>query len=39
MDYKHIYCKRGGTIGMWDSRKGFMCEKCKKRISFTQIRL
>lgn len=31
MGYQHIFCEEcRGIIGMWDSRKGFICEKCQK---------
>lgn len=37
MDYKHIYCECGGIIGMWNSRKGFACEKCNKEYSLWKL--
>ncbi len=37
MDYKHVLCKCGGIIGMWDSRKGFVCEKCGKDYSLWKL--
>lgn len=37
MDYKHIYCNCGGVIGMWDKRKGFVCEKCQKEYTLHEI--
>ena len=36
MNYKHIYCECGGTIGMYD-RETFTCETCRKEFELHRM--
>lgn len=36
--YKHIFCECGGIIGMWDKRKGFVCDKCQKEYALHELK-
>lgn len=37
MNYRHIFCKCGGYVGMYDNRKGFVCNRCNKEYQLYEL--